>query len=107
MRLDRARVAQAPAHLDRDRRHGLHDPATSAVCRGLPRSAVEVDDVQALGPELAHSGHGHRVVGEHRLRVGAALAEAHAAAPAHIHGGNDDHPRRARSRPDGEILEKP
>ena len=44
-----ARVAQAAAHLDGNRRTAVEDLATSAVWRGLAREgAVEVDDVQPL-----------------------------------------------------------
>src|SRR2546429_2748139 len=36
-------------------------------------------------------GHGHRVLREDRLGVGATLAQPHAAAVLDVDGGNDDH----------------
>ena len=91
--LDRPKIAQPAAHLDRDRRHRGDDLRDE---RALPRlageGAVEVHDAKPLGTErLPLERDRHRVVGEHGLAIAAALMQADTPAAAHVDRRNDDH----------------
>ena len=87
-------VALADAAADLDGEAGFADDGGDdvEVFRGAVEGAVEVNDMEVLGAEVApFSSHGDGVFGEDGFLVGRAAQEADATSVFEVNGGEDEH----------------